>query len=37
MEALGDMMHKLVEEMQQELAALLIIKGRDRSQFLAIR
>ena len=37
MEALGDMMHGLMEEMRQELAALLIIEGRDRSQFPAIR
>ena len=31
------MMHGLVEEMRQELAALLMIKGWDRSQFPAIR
>ena len=36
-EALNNMMHRLVEEMRQELAALLMIEKRDRSQFLAIR
>ena len=37
MEALSDIMHGLVEEIRQELAALLMMEGRDRSQFLAIR
>ena len=36
-EVLGDIMHRLVEEIWQELAALLMIKRWDRSQFLAIR
>ena len=36
-EVLGDIMHRLVEEMRQELAVLLMIEGRDRSQFPAIR
>ena len=37
MKAICDMMHRFVEEIQQKLVALLMMKGWDRSQFSVIR